>query len=68
MSRIFLITLILALSACGTRGPLEMPPGPAPEPILGGKAGPIIKDSNGKMPISRKPAQDSSTNLESSSQ
>lgn len=27
--------LLLAVTACGTRGPLTLPPGPAPEPLLG---------------------------------
>jgi predicted small lipoprotein YifL len=27
--------LIFALSACGTRGALQLPPGPAPEPLFG---------------------------------
>jgi predicted small lipoprotein YifL len=35
MSKILAIFLALALTACGYKGPLEMPPGPAPEPLLG---------------------------------
>ena len=35
MSKILVILLALALTACGYKGPLEMPPGPAPEPLLG---------------------------------
>ena len=35
MSKILAIFLALALSACGYRGPLELLPGPAPEPLLG---------------------------------
>jgi len=33
----FFATLLAAclLQACGTRGPLILPPGPAPEPLLG---------------------------------
>ncbi|HEY1180697.1 MAG TPA: lipoprotein [Rhodocyclaceae bacterium] len=33
----FLI-LLSTLSACGTRGPLELPPGPPPKPLLGGSS------------------------------
>lgn len=29
------LTALVLLAACGTRGPLELPPGPAPDPILG---------------------------------
>lgn len=29
------LTLLFALSACGTRGSLQLPPGPAPEPLFG---------------------------------
>jgi predicted small lipoprotein YifL len=35
MSKILVILLALALTACGYKGPLELPPGPAPEPLLG---------------------------------
>lgn len=28
-------TTLALLAACGSRGPLELPPGPAPDPILG---------------------------------
>lgn len=35
MSRILAITLALSLAACGFKGPLEMPSGPVPEPLLG---------------------------------
>lgn len=30
-----LISLLLCLSACGTRGALTLPPGPPPEPLFG---------------------------------
>ncbi|HWV17518.1 MAG TPA: lipoprotein [Rhodocyclaceae bacterium] len=30
-----LLTLLFALAACGTRGPLELPPGPRPKPVFG---------------------------------
>jgi predicted small lipoprotein YifL len=36
MSRIAALLMILSLAACGTKGPLELPPGPAPQPILSG--------------------------------
>jgi predicted small lipoprotein YifL len=35
MTKIFAILLVFTLSACGYRGPLLLPPGPAPEPLLG---------------------------------
>ncbi|MDR0775792.1 MAG: lipoprotein [Azonexus sp.] len=35
MSRIAALLIVLSLAACGTKGPLELPPGPAPKPILG---------------------------------
>lgn len=35
MSRIATAIIILGLSACGMKGPLELPPGPTPEPLLG---------------------------------
>jgi len=38
MSRIAFLLLALCLAGCGTKGPLEMPPGPAPQPLLGGGA------------------------------
>jgi hypothetical protein len=31
--------IILSLAACGMKGSLELPAGPAPEPLLGGKPG-----------------------------
>lgn len=33
-----LLILLAALTACGTRGPLELPPGPPPTPVFGGKS------------------------------
>jgi predicted small lipoprotein YifL len=30
------LSLLFVLTACGTRGPLELPPGPPPKPLLGG--------------------------------
>ncbi|MCE1180706.1 MAG: lipoprotein [Rhodocyclales bacterium] len=35
MSRIAVVLIILSLAACGRRGPLELPPGPPPTPLLG---------------------------------
>ncbi|MCL2346575.1 MAG: lipoprotein [Desulfobulbus sp.] len=35
MSRIAALLIILSLAACGTKGPLELPPGPPPKPVLG---------------------------------
>lgn len=35
MLRIAAVFVILSLAACGVRGPLELPQGPAPEPLLG---------------------------------
>jgi len=35
MSRIAAVLIILSLAACGRKGPLQLPPGPAPEPLLG---------------------------------
>ena len=35
MTRIAAISLTFILAACGMKGPLELPPGPAPEPLLG---------------------------------
>jgi predicted small lipoprotein YifL len=43
MSRIAALLIILSLAACGMRGPLERPTGPAPEPLLG-NAKPAAKD------------------------
>ncbi len=37
MSRIAALLIILGLAACGMRGQLERPSGPAPEPLLGSK-------------------------------
>jgi predicted small lipoprotein YifL len=35
MSRIAVLMIILGLAACGMKGSLERPSGPAPEPLLG---------------------------------
>jgi len=44
MSRIAALLIILSLAACGMRGPLERPPGPAPEPLLGNPKPAAAKD------------------------
>ena len=35
MTRFAAVLLTLSLAACGMKGPLELPPGPAPAPLLG---------------------------------
>jgi len=35
MTRIAAVLLTIGLAACGMKGPLVLPPGPAPEPLLG---------------------------------
>lgn len=35
IQKIWILFLAGILAACGTRGPLVLPPGKAPEPILG---------------------------------
>ena len=35
MTRFAALMLILSLAACGMKGPLVLPPGPAPEPLFG---------------------------------
>lgn len=47
------LTLLIALSACGTRGPLELPPGPAPDPVLGTPS----RTGTGTGSLSRTPNQ-----------
>ena len=38
MRLLTLLLLPLALAACGTRGALELPPGPPPKPLFGGSS------------------------------
>ena len=38
MRHSILLAALLALGACGTRGPLTLPPGPAPTPVFGNPA------------------------------
>lgn len=33
------VSCVLVVSGCGLRGPLVLPPGPAPEPLLGKSKG-----------------------------
>ena len=35
MSRLAAVIIIFGLAACGMTGPLQLPPGPAPEPLFG---------------------------------
>ena len=34
MTRIAAVLLTIGLAACGMKGPLELPPGPAPTPLF----------------------------------
>ncbi len=49
MSRIAALLIVLSLSACGMKGPLVLPPGPAPEPLLG--------NPKPTVPAKKQPAQ-----------
>ncbi|MDR1996577.1 lipoprotein [Azonexus sp.] len=44
MSRIAALLIVLSLAACGTKGLLELPPGPAPQPLLSGSKQPVAAD------------------------
>lgn len=48
MPKILTVFLLLTLAACGTRGPLYLPPGEAPEPLLGGKPRPLNQTAGKK--------------------
>jgi|GEM_PF-5369617 len=44
--RVFIISLLLAgIAACGTKGSLQLPPGPPPEPLLGNAKSPTEKSA-----------------------
>jgi len=46
-------TLTISISACGMRGSLVMPPGPAPEPVLGNrKSAPPPEPATTRSPVS----------------
>ncbi|WP_416336495.1 LPS translocon maturation chaperone LptM [Dechloromonas sp. A34] len=60
MSRIAAVLLSFSLAACGMKGPLELPPGAAPEPLLG--------SPKAAKPAPRPSAGDVSTDLKSSPQ
>ncbi len=49
MSRIAAVMIILSLAACGMKGPLVLPPGPATEPLLG--------NPKPNVPAKKQPAQ-----------
>lgn len=52
MSKIAAALLLLSLAACGLKGPLVLPPGPAPEPLLGipKPAKPVARPAPEKRP------------------
>lgn len=49
MFRFAAILLAASLCACGMKGSLVLPPGPAPEPLLGSKSEPV-KPQRAKSP------------------
>ena len=56
MSRVAAILLTFCLAACGMKGPLEMPPGPAPEPLFGNpKPAPKTTPPAAKQPAASEP-------------
>ena len=60
MTRIIAALLTLGLAACGMKGPLERPSGPAPEPLFGNpKPAPTTKIQPAK------PGADVSTDTQS---
>lgn len=60
MSRLLAITLVFALAACGLKGPLTLPPGPAPDPLLGkAKNAPSAQPTNNGSDVSTPPKTNS---------
>lgn len=55
MSRIAAVLIIVSLAGCGMKGPLVLPPGPPPEPLLGNPKPAPAKDVS--TPSTRAPAQ-----------
>lgn len=73
MPKILTVCLLLALAACGTRGPLYIPPGQPPEPLLGGKPTPLNQASTKKngqnVPANpATPAENTSTDKKATNQ
>jgi predicted small lipoprotein YifL len=60
MSRIAAVVLSFSLAACGMKGPLELPPGTAPEPLLG--------NPKATKPAPKPGASDVSTDIKTSPQ
>lgn len=46
MRSILAILALVGVAACGTKGPLSLPPGAAPVPLLGNSAPPPPKPAN----------------------
>ena len=61
MPKIPTLLVLLALSACGTRGALYIPPGPPSEPVLGGKPTPMNQASTSRKAGPNNPAASSAT-------
>ena len=61
LSLLLALTALSSLSACGTRGPLTLPPGPAPEPLLGNPST-ALKPGQGHVSPPIKPARNPSEN------
>lgn len=50
------LVALLALTACGTRGSLTLPPGPAPTPLFGNPAPKPAKTAPKQQPPAAEPA------------